>query len=61
MHEAIATTPWVIVMPALAFTAFLIGLAWKSTQDKTVAVVKNLTIKPGDLSVSDLQEYARTR
>ena len=47
-------------MPTLAVVAFLIGIGWKHTQDKTVAVVKSLTIKPGDLSVGDLQEYART-
>lgn len=60
MNEVIANIPWVYTLPTIAIAAFLGGLAWKKTQDKTVEIVKSLTIKPGDLRVSELQEYART-
>ena len=60
MIEYITSLPWSVLLPITAVGAFVVGIIWKHAQDKTIAVVKNLTIKPGDLSVSDLQEYART-
>lgn len=60
MIEHITSLPWSVLLPITAVGAFAVGIIWKTTQDRAVTVVKNLTLKPGDLSVSDLQEYART-
>lgn len=60
MNELIANLPWAVVLPTSVLLAFLVGIIWKRAQDKTVTVVRNLTLKPGDLNVRDLQKYART-
>ena len=60
MTSYIASLPWAVVLPTTVTLAFLVGIVWKRPQDKTIAVVKSLTLKPGDLHVRDLQEYART-
>lgn len=60
MNAFIANLPWAVVLPTIVTLAFLVGLAWKYSQDKAIEVVKSLTLKPGDLHVRDLHEYART-
>ncbi len=61
MPEFIANASWSVILPILAMSAFAVGLVVKAMQDKTVEVVRNLTIKPGEVNVSDLQAYARAR
>lgn len=52
--------PWILILPAGAFVAFIVGISWKHIQDTGVETYKRLTIKPGDLNVRDLEAYART-
>jgi len=51
--------PWIYVLPALALLSFIVGMIWKAMQDRAVEAVRHMTVKPGDLSADEVQEYVR--